>query len=217
MTTDRQTQERVLSALDWEPSVDAAHIGVSVNNGIISLNGSVKTFHEKWEAERVTRGVYGVRAIANDLTVVPTGSLTRTDSAIAGAAANALAWNSAIPSNAAKATVSNGFVTLTGKVDWQYQRTAAEKAVRTLYGVKGVIDLIDLQPHVNIGDVKTKIEDAFKRSAEVDAQRVKVEARDGEVVLTGTVKSFNERAAAERAAWAAPGVTKVDDQLAVAP
>jgi osmotically-inducible protein OsmY len=217
MTTDRQTQERVLAALDWEPSVDAAHVGVAVDNGVVTLHGSVKTYHEKWEAERVTRGIYGVRAIANELVVAPSDVLARNDSAIAEAAANALAWNAMLPAGAVKATVSNGFVTLTGKADWQYQRVAAEKAVRNLFGVKGVIDLVELKPRVNVGDIKTKIEAAFKRSAEVDADRVRVEARDGSVVLSGTVRTLGERAAAERAAWAAPGVTQVEDRLAVAP
>jgi osmotically-inducible protein OsmY len=217
MTTDRQTQERVLAALDWEPSVDAAHVGVTVERGVVTLSGSVKTFHEKWEAERVTRGVYGVRAIANELSVTPREGLPRTDSVIAEAAANALAWNVAVPASTVKATVSDGFVTLTGKADWQFQRVAAEKAVRHLHGVRGVIDLIELTPHVKAIDVKARIEDAFKRSAEVDAGHVHVEATEGAVLLTGTVRTFSERAAAERAAWSAPGVTTVDDRLAVAP
>ena len=217
MTTDRQTQERVLAALDWEPSVDAALVGVAVDNGVVTLHGSVKTYHEKWEAERVTRGIYGVRAIANELVVAPSDVLARNDTAVAEAAANALAWNVVLPTGAIKATVSNGFVTLTGKADWQYQRVAAEKAIRNLFGVKGVIDLVELKPRVNVGDIKSKIEAAFKRSAEVDADRVRVEARDGSVVLTGTVRTLGERAAAEHAAWAAPGVTQVEDRLAVAP
>jgi osmotically-inducible protein OsmY len=217
MTTDRQLQERVLSALDFEPSIDAALIGVSVDNGVITLRGSVKTFHEKWGAERMARGLAGVRAIANELTVLPSGSLARTDSAIAEAAANVLSWNTVVPLNAVRVSVSNGFVTLTGSVSWQYQRAAAAKAIRTLPGVKGVIDLIDLTPRVNVGDLKAKIEDAFKRSAEVDAARVRVEARDGEVILSGTVRSLSERSAAERAVWAAPGVSKIDDRLVVTP
>jgi osmotically-inducible protein OsmY len=217
MTTDRQLQERVLSALDFEPSVNAAHIGVAVEHGVVTLAGAVRTFHEKWEAERIVRSTYGVRAIANELVVSPEDALARTDPAIAEAALNALAWNTAIPVNSVQATVSNGFVTLTGKVSWQYQRTAAERAVRTLHGVKGVTNLIELAPRVSPDDVKAKIEGAFKRSAEVDAQRVIVEARDGRVVLSGNVRSLTERAAAERAAWSAAGVTTVDDRLVVVP
>jgi osmotically-inducible protein OsmY len=217
MTADRQLQERVLSALDFEPSVDAARIGVSVDHGVVTLTGSVKTFHEKWEAARIVRATYGVRALANDLAVSPDGAMERSDPAIAEAAANALAWNAALPFNAVKATVTSGYVTLTGKVDWQYQRAVAERAVRNLYGVKGVTDLVELRSHANAGDVRVNIENAFKRSAEVDAQRVSVETRDGEVILTGTVRSLVERAAAERAAWAAAGVKKVDDRLVVAP
>jgi osmotically-inducible protein OsmY len=131
--------------------------------------------------------------------------------------ASALEWDSSVPDNAVKATVSNGWITLNGAVEWQYQKSAAEEAVRHLYGVKGVTNAIDLTPRLSVGDVRAKIESAFKRSAEIDARRVNVEVRDGGVILTGTVHSLSERAEAERAAWAAPGVTRVDDRLEVAP
>ena len=216
MRTDRELQEDVLSALEWEPGVDAATIGVSIQKGIAALHGTARTFFEKSAAERVTRHVYGVRAIANDITVEPDGLAARTDTQIAEAVANALAWNTAVPIGAAKATVTHGWVTLNGTVEWQYQKTAAEQAIRHLYGVKGVTNALLLKPHVSPTDVKAKIERAFKRSAEVDAARVKVDAHDGQVTLSGTVKSLSERDEAERAAWAAPGVTKVDDRITVA-
>ena len=217
MKTDREIQEQVLAALEWEPSIDAAGIGVTVADGVVTLQGTVTTFLQRSAAERVTRHVFGVRGIANDLQVMPTSATSRTDSAIAQAAANALEWDSGVPDNAIKPTVSNGWVTLNGTVGWQFQKSAAERAVRNLYGVIGVTNSIMLKPQVSAGDVKAKIESAFKRSAEIDAQRVKVEAHDGGVTLTGTVHSLTEKDEAERAAWAAPGVTRVDDRLVVAP
>ena len=217
MRTDRELQEDVLKALEFEPSVDAANIGVSVKNGVATLQGSARSYFEKSTAERVTRHVYGIRAIANDVAVSLDGLAQRSDGQIAEAAANALAWDSAVPLNAVKATVTNGWVTLNGAMDWQYQRAAAVRAVEHLLGVKGVTNSVTLKAHVSPADVKAKIESAFKRSAEVDSARVKVEARDGSVVLTGTVKSLSERDEAERAAWSAPGVKLVDDRITVSP
>ncbi len=215
MKTDRQLQDQVLQALEWEPGVDAADIGVSVDDGVVTLRGDVATLREKWLAERTARHIYGVRAVANDLQVTPGDAGVRTDSAIAQAVANAIEWDSALPDGAVKATVRNGWVTLNGTVMWQYQKAAAERAVQHLYGVKGVNNSILVKPEVSPGDVKAKIESAFRRSAEIDADRVKVETRDGTVVLRGTVHSLIERDEAERAAWAAPGVTRVEDHLIV--
>jgi osmotically-inducible protein OsmY len=217
MKTDRELQSQVLSALEWEPVLDAAHIGVTVSNGVVTLQGGVVTFREKWEAERAARHVYGVRAVANDLQVNPDRVTARSDSAIAEAAANALSWDTAVPQQAVQVTVREGWLTLTGSVPWHFQRVAAERAVQHLFGMKGVANSILVVPHVNASDVKAKIESAFKRSAEIDSQHVKVEAMDDGVVLTGTVRSLSEREEAERAAWSAPGVKKVDDRLVVAP
>jgi osmotically-inducible protein OsmY len=217
MKTDRELQEDVLKTLEWEPGVDAAHIGVSVRNGVATLQGTVRSFFEKSTAERATRHVFGIRAVANDIVVSLDGLLPRSDTAIAQAIANALSWSSAIPADSVKATVADGWVTLNGTVDWQYQRETAERAIAHLLGVRGVTNAVTLKPHARPADVKAKIESAFKRSAEIDAARVKVEARDGEIVLSGSVKSFAERQEAERAAWAAPGVMHVDDRLMVSP
>jgi len=217
MKTDRQLQEDVLHALEFEPGVDAAKIGVSIKDGIATLQGTVRTFFEKATADRVTRGVYGIRAIANDLVVNLDGHHARTDSDIAEAAANRLGYDAVVPANAVKATVASGWVTLNGTVDWQYQKSAAELDVEHLFGVKGVTNHITLKPHVMPGDVKGKIEQAFKRSAQVEAARIQVQAYDGAVTLTGTVKTLAERDEAERAAWAAPGVIRVDDRIAVVP
>jgi osmotically-inducible protein OsmY len=217
MKTDREIQEQVLAALEWEPGVHAAHIGVSVLNGVVTLQGCVTSLREKHLAERITRRVYSVRAVANDIEVAPDGALKRSDPAIAEAAANALEWDSAIPDDAIKATVRKGWVTLTGTVGWQYQKAAAKRAVRNLNGIEGISNAIIVEPAVNVADVKAGIEQSFKRSAEVDARHVQVDAHDGVVVLTGKVHSLTERDAAERAAWAAPGVHSVEDRLVIAP
>jgi osmotically-inducible protein OsmY len=217
MRTDRELQEDVLNALDWEPGVDAAKIGVTVKNGIATLQGAVRTYYEKTTAERVTGHVFGIRAVASELSVSLDGLAPRSDANIAEAVANALAWDSAVPFKAIKASVADGWVTLTGTADWQFQKSAAQFAVERLEGVKGVVNSIVIKPRVTPADVKTKIERAFKRSAEIDASRVRVEAQDGKITLTGTVRSLSERAEAERAAWSAPGVTKVEDHITVSP
>lgn len=215
--TDRQLQENVQAALDWEPSVDTADIGVTVEKGVVTLRGDVKTYAEKAGAERVTLGVYGVKAVANDLNVRIGTGLERTDSDIALAAVNALKWNTQVPAGKVAVTVSQGRVTLKGDVDWNYQRDTAARIVRDLFGVVGVTNNITVRPRVSVADVESKIEAALKRSAEIDARRINVGISDGKVVLTGNVRSWAEREEARRAAWAAPGVRDVDDRIAVMP
>ena len=217
MKTDRELQHQVLRALEWEPGIEAAEVGVSVSDAVVTLRGLVSTLREKWLAERAARHVYGVRAVANDLEVAPHAGAARSDSAIAEAVANAIEWDSAIPDGAVKATVRQGWVTLNGTVHTLYQRNAAERSVAHLYGVKGVNNSIDVKPNVAPEDVRAKIEDAFRRNAALDAQRIRVDAHDGTVVLTGTVHTLIERDEAERAAWGAPGVIRVEDHLIVAP
>src|SRR5262245_38840610 len=216
MTTDRELQEQLLAALEWEAGINAAHVGVSVNDGVVTLCGTVTTLREKWLAERTARHVRFVRAVANDIEVSVSDGARRTDSEIANAAANALDWDSAVPDSAVKATVRHGWVTLTGTVNWQYQKGSAERVVGRLNGVKGVANSIVVKPAASVGDVRANIERAFARSAEIDARQVKVEAHDGTVTLSGTVQSLNERDEAERVAWGAPGVTQVLDRLVVA-
>lgn len=217
MKSDRELQHLVLRALEWEPGVEAADIGVSVDDGVVTLRGIVGSLREKWLSERAARHLYGVRAVANDIEVAPHAGAARTDTAIAEAAANAIEWDSAIPDGAVKATVRQGWVTLNGVVHTLYQRNAAERAVAHLYGVKGVNNSIQVTPKIAAEDVRAKIEDAFRRSASLDAHRIRVDADDGTVVLSGTVRSLLERDAAERAAWGAPGVIKVEDRLIVVP
>jgi len=215
--TDTQLQQEVMRALEWDPRVEASEIGVTVENSVVTLRGQVHTFSEKADAERITLRVYGVKGLANDLEVRLVKGAERTDSDVAQAAATALAWNTQVPAKAVTVSVTNGWVTLRGDVDWDYQRGAATRAVRDLSGVQGVSNLIVVKPHASAVDVKTKIEDALRRSAEVDARRINVRVADGQVTLTGNVRSWVERAEARRAAWAAPGVKDVQDQMAVVP
>ena len=215
--TDKELKRHIEDALNWEPSFDAADIGVSVDNGVATLRGDVATFAARSTAERVTLGVYGVKAVANDMNVKLPGEYQRTDSDIAQAAVNALQWNTVVPTNRVSIAVSNGWITLKGNVDWQYQKDAAARALRDLTGVRGVNNTLTVQPHVRSGEVQDKIEAAFKRSAEIDARRINVTATDGKVILSGNVRSWAERQEAERAAWAAPGVTQVDDRLFITP
>lgn len=215
--TDRQIQEDVQQALDWEPSIDAADIGVTVAKGVVTLHGDIHSFAEKAAAERVAMGVYGVKAVANDLVVRLGADRKRTDSEIAQAIVSALRWSASVPHDKIEVAVTDGWVKLGGKVDWDYQRSAAGRIVRDLTGVVGVSNAITLEPHVSVTDVKSKIEAALKRSAEVDARRINVTASDGKVVLSGNVHSWFERDQARRAAWAAPGVKNVEDRIMIVP
>jgi osmotically-inducible protein OsmY len=215
--TDKDLKQYVQNALDWEPSVDASDIGVSVDEGVVTLRGNVASYAAKMAAERVALRVYGAKAVANDLTVHLVGGFVHTDTEIAQAAVAALTWNAVVPHDRVTITVTDGWITLKGTLDWQYQKDAAARTVRDLTGVKGVSNAIAIVPRVKTVDVRDKIEAAFKRSAEIDARRVNVTAQDGKVILSGNVHSWAERQEAERAAWAAPGVTQVDDRLAIVP
>ncbi|HWT46324.1 MAG TPA: BON domain-containing protein [Vicinamibacterales bacterium] len=215
--TDKDLKQQVQNALDWEPSIEATDVGVSANEGVVTLRGYVRTYSEKQTAERVVLRVFGVRAVANDLDVRLPTSFARTDTEIAQAAVSALSWNSLVPEGRVTVTVADGWITLNGNVPWQYQKDAARRSVRDLFGVKGVINSVVLEPQVKATDVRDKIEAAFRRSAEVDARRINVNATDGKIVLSGDVRSYAERQEAERAAWAAPGVKQVEDRLVIVP
>ena len=210
---DTDLRDRVERQLDWEPEITSTDLGVAADNGVITLTGFVNTYAEKLSAERAALRTYGVSAVANEIQVKPL--FKKTDTEIASAALDALQARVDVPDEKIKLTVKEGWVTLQGEVDWYYQKSAAESAVRYLAGVKGVTENIKLKSRVSTFEVKDKIEDALKRSAEVDARRITVQAADGKVTLKGNVHSWFEKTEAARAAWNAPGVKEVSNQIAV--
>ena len=212
---DTDLRDRVERQLDWEPEVTSTDLGVATDNGVVTLTGFVNTYGEKLAAERVTLKTYGVSAVANEIEVKPLFKKTDTD--IASAALDALQVRVDVPHEKIKLAVKGGWITLEGNVDWYYQRNAAEFAVKYLAGVKGVTNSIKLKTQVSTIEVKDKIEEALKRSADVDARRITVQAADGKVTLRGNVRSWFEKVEAGTAAWAAPGVTEVSNQISVVP
>jgi osmotically-inducible protein OsmY len=213
--SDLELKKSVEAELNWEPSINAAEIGVAVKDGVVTLTGRVESYWEKVAAERAASRVARVRAVANELEIRLPSSSERTDEDIARAAVNALDWFVSVPSDRIKVKVSKGWVTLEGTVDWQYQKSAAERAVRDLIGVRGVTNVVEVKPRVSATEVKSAIEAALKRSAEVDARRITVETDGDKVILRGTVRSVAERHEAERAAWRAPGVRTVENQVTI--
>ncbi len=214
MKTDIELREDVEQELLWEPSISATEIGVIVDAGTVTLTGSVDTFPKKWEAEKAALRVSGVKAVANQIEVKLTTDSRRADEEIARAASGALEWNVVLP-NGLQAVVEDGWVTLKGKVNWKYQKRAAEDTVRGLTGVKGVTNNIMVKPHVAPSIVKAKIEAAITRNAFLDAKGIQVKEDDGKITLEGTVYSWLEKEQAEDAAWSAPGVNEVDNKLVV--
>ena len=216
MRTDKELQRDVIDELAWRPSLRDEEIGVAVKDGVVTLSGDVSNYANKYQAERAAESVHGVHAVAVDLAVKLSTGFTRTDTEIAHAAIDALKWDVEVPDDKIKLRVENGRIILEGEAEWQYQRSAAERAVRYLLGVKSVTNLIAVKAkNVSTYDVSAKIKQAFKRSAEVDSSHISVEAVDGKVILKGNVRSWAERRDAEKAAWSAPGVMQVDDRLAV--
>lgn len=210
---DRQLRDEVLEELEWEPSLDCAGIEASVEDGVVALSGHVPTFAEKQTAEAVAKRVRGVRAVIETIEVRPLQS--DWDDGIARRALNVLDWDVAVPRHAVRVKVARGLVTLSGEVEWEYQRRAAEAAVRRLSGVIGLRNNIRLKPGARPPDVKRLIEEALQRNAELDAGKIRVGVAGGRVVLEGEVKGWVERELAEQAAWSAPGVHAVVDHLSV--
>jgi osmotically-inducible protein OsmY len=212
---DNVVRQAIIDELEFEPSIDAADIGVAVENGVAILTGHVPTYAQKATLEHVVRRVAGVRGIAQEIEVRPFGANQTADDEIAKRALYMINWNTAVPKNAVQVKVQKGWVTLTGTVEWHYQKIAAGDAVRGLAGVSGVSNIIDLKPRVSVSDVKKRIQDALKRNAEVEAKGIRIDVLDGIVTLEGRVKAWPERDAAERAAWSAPGVKAVVDRITV--
>jgi len=216
MKTDSELQHSVMEELVWEPSVDAAEIGVAAESGIVTLSGTVKSLPQKWAAEKAAQRVAGVKAITDEIIVKLPGDSELSDTEVARAAVNALDWNASVPKGRVRVIVARGWITLEGSVQFHYERVAAEYAVRGISGAKGVTNLISVTPpQASPKDIKHRIEQAFERSAELDAEMISVEAKEGKVVLRGAVKSWTEREQAELAAWAAPGVSQVKNELMI--
>lgn len=216
MKTDIQLQQDVLAELKWEPSVHAAEIGVEVKDGIVTLAGHVSTYAEKWDAERAAQRVSGVKALAIEMDVRLAGSSKKTDADVARSVENVLHWNSTLPKDGVKVMVEGGWITLSGEVDWEYQRQAAAKAVRYLMGITGVRNQITIKkPTVSLSAVKSDIEAALKRRATANAHKISVEVHGADVTLTGRVDNWSEREAARHSAWGTPGVRNVVDNITV--
>ena len=219
MKTDAQLQQDVINELKWDPIVKAA-IGVDVKDGVVRLSGYVDSYSKKWAADLAAARVFGVKAVeSEEIQVRLPSSLKRPDENIARAASNALEWDVSVPHDRVKAQVQNGLLTLSGEVDWWYQKSAAENAVRHLMGVVSVSNGITIKPESKQldADVKVQIECAFQRNAVLDARRITVETRGSKVILRGSVRNWVEREQVERAAWAAPGVSKVENYIIISP
>jgi osmotically-inducible protein OsmY len=217
MRSDSDIERDVKEELEWDPDLDATDIAVSVKKGVVTLTGFVKSYTDKYEAEAAAKRVAGVVGVANDIEVRMPSVDERPDPEIARDAVAAIKSQLPISSEHIKVVVKNGWVTLEGQVEWQYQRNTAENAVRRIKGVKGVTNLVQLKPRAEPSAIKQKILEAFKRNAELDANRIQVETDGSKVILKGTVRSWIEREEAERVAWSAPGVTQVEDRIIVSP
>lgn len=213
--TDTELQKDVMSELKYDPSVKVSDIGVIAKNGTVTLNGYATSYNEKWEAVHATKRVAGVKAIADDIQIQLPASYHRTDTDIAAAAINQIEWSTTIPNGTVQATVRDGWITLDGEVEWWYQKNAAGGLVKQMAGVKGVTNSISISPKVAKHEVETDIKSAFKRSAMLDAQHIRVETSGNNVILHGQVRNYSEYDEAERVAWSEPGVFSVENRIAV--
>lgn len=211
--SDKSIRQNVIDELDFEPSIDAANIGVAVENGIVTLTGHVGSYTERMAAEKAAQKVRGVRGVVEEIKVRFGGQAPPRDEDLAQRAVQLLDWSATVPKGAVQVKVQDGWVTLNGHVEWQYQKEEAHAALKRMSGVAGIINLIEVQPRVSAADVRNKIEAALKRSAELEAGAIRVTVNDSKVTLEGKVHAWYERQLAENAAWSAPGVRTVVDNL----
>ena len=212
---DRILQELVEAELSWDPRLDATAIGVSAKDGVVTLSGSVATYSEKLDAQHTALRVRGVHGLAENIDVRPFGDVGNSDDEIAHRAVSSLQWDVMVPDQAIQVVVEDGYISLTGVVDWDFQRAAAARAVHRLYGVRQITNEITLKPRVQSEDIHALIKHALERQGQIEADHIKVSVDGGKVSLRGHVKSWPDRAVIENAAWAAPGVNAVDDQVTV--
>lgn len=210
---DKNLKTLIEDELSWEPSIDAANIAATVESGIVTLDGHVPNYAQKRAAETIVKRIKGVRGFVDRIEVQPFGADAASDESIATRAANVLDWDVTVPKGSVQVQVAEGRVTLTGHVDWQFQRDAADRAVRRLTGVRAVFNQIEVKPHVHAADIKKRIEAALERQADLAASKIRVTVTEDKVRLDGEVRAWAERDTAERAAWAAPGVRAVDDHV----
>lgn len=215
MKSDSALRQDILDELDFEPAIDPNDIGVAVEDGIVSLSGHVPSYPQKMIVERVVSRVKGVKGLAEEIEVRFPGSIGVSDDEIAKRAVDVLEWSTLVPDDRVQVKVQNGWLTLTGVLDWHYQKTGAAEALKGIRGVTGISNRIELRPRVSSLDVKQRIESALRRSAHLEASGIRVNIDGNKVILEGRVKAWSERRLAERAAWATPGVTAVDDRLTV--
>ena len=210
---DKLIRQNIIDELDFDPSIDAAHLGVAVENGIVTLTGHVASYTERVAADKAAQKVRGVRGVVEEIQVRFGGETPPRDEDIAERAVQMLDWSVTVPKDAVQVKVQNGWVTLSGKVDWQYQKEEAYRAIRRLAGVAGIMNTIEVAPRASVPDVRAKIVAALKRNAELEADAITVTVKDAKVVLEGKVNAWYERELAENAAWSAPGVRAVEDHL----
>ena len=215
MRADSQIQKDVMDELKWSPYLNSSEIGVAVKNGIVTLSGITDTYSKKLAAERAAKRIAGVKAVAMDIQVGISPTFRKTDAEIAAAVMNALKWRSDVQEDKIQVKVEDGAVKLEGEVEWEFQRATATKAVENLNGVQSVINMVRVRPRTTPADIMQKINSAFHRSATIDAGKIRADVMGSKVILKGMVRSLAEKEDAERAAWFAPGIVSVDNQLQI--